>query len=85
MPLWIASGVPGVGDLVQRLVGEAHRLALGQSLNRLSMEERHALEIQQQLRTATHILVHQESPIHRKFVQHLPTYYSLNSMSQFCD
>ena len=71
LPLWIASGVPGAGEHVQRVVAEAHRLALGQSLNRLSMEERHALEIQQQLRAATHILVHQESPTHRKFVQHL--------------
>ena len=71
MLLWIASGVHGAGDHVRKLAVEAHRLALGLSLSRLSMEERHALEIQQQLRTATHILVHQESHIHRKFVQHL--------------
>ena len=71
MLLWIASGVHGAGDHVRKLAVEAHRLALGLSLSRLSMEERHALEIQQPLRTATHILVHQESPTHRKFVQHL--------------
>ena len=71
MLLWIASGVHGVGDHVPKLAVEAHRLALGLSLSRLSMVERHALEIRQQLRTATHILVHQESHIRRKFVQHL--------------
>ena len=65
-------GGPGapIPDAAELAV-EAHRLALGLSLSRLSMEERHALEIQQQLRTATHILVHQESHIRSKFVQHL--------------
>ena len=45
--LQIAYGVLGHGDRVPRLVLEAHRVVLGQFINKLKTEAEHALEDQQ--------------------------------------